>query len=165
MDIKALLGLFEDILTEEYSPDHSTIPYQLSPQPHIASPGPSNASSATSTHYGKDCDVPKDPDGHITCDFCGGDVFQSFFECHYCVEQCTLDDSKMDERGESYVLCAGCYVEGRSCSCGRMVAMQRQPFDNLLRLRDKTLKALHMFTQDANFLSALKRKPLVMFFP
>jgi hypothetical protein len=45
-----------------------------------------------------------------------------------------------------------------------MVAMQRQPFDNLLRLRDKTLNALHISTQDVNFLSALKRKPLVIFF-
>ena len=160
-DIKALLGPFEDILIEEYSPDHSTIPCQSSPQPQAASPSPSNASSVTVTPDNKNCDALKDPDGHITCDFCGGDIFQSFFECRYCVEQNTSDDSEMDE---TYVVCAGCYVEGRSCSCGRMVAMQRQPFDNLLQLRHKTFKVLHMFTQDARFLSDLKQKPLVIFF-
>jgi len=162
MDIKALLGLFEDILVEEYSPDCSTIPCQSSPRPHTASPSPSNASSVTLTHDDKDCDVPQDPDGRITCDFCGGDVFQSFFECRCCVEQNMLDDREMDEQSESYVVCAGCYVEGRSCSCGKMIAMQRQPFDNLLQLRHKTIKALHIFTQDTSFLSALKQKPYLL---
>jgi len=153
--MKGLLRLFDDILLEEYSPDNSMIPCSSSAQSHAASPSPSNVSSVTLTQSGKGVD------DHITCDFCGADIFQSFFECSHCVEQNPLEGSETDERGESYVVCAGCYVEGRSCSCGRMNAVQRQPFDNLLCLRRNALHALHTLTRDDSFLSASKQEPSV----
>jgi hypothetical protein len=164
MDMKELLQLFDDILTEEYSPDHLMIRC-LSPPSHTTSPSPSNASSVTLIHDFKDSDdVPKDSDGCITCDFCGGDIFQSFFECYHCVERKTLGKSEVDERGESFMICAGCYVEGRSCKCGKMDAVQCQPFDNLEQLRCKAFCALNKFTQDNGFLLALDEKPLVFLY-
>jgi hypothetical protein len=161
MDMKNLVRLFDDILIEEYSPDHLKIHCLSSPQSHAVSPSPSNASSVTLTHDGKDgANVSKDPDGRIVCDFCGGDIFQSFFECNRCVER-PLEDSEKDEHAESYVVCAGCYVEGRSCPCGEMDAKQRQPFDELLQLRQDASDALSHFVQDTTSLLARDKPPLV----
>lgn len=72
-----------------------------------------------------------------TCDFCGADVFQSFFECR----KCTTSQSGSSDHG-SYVVCAGCYVEGRSCKCLIMEPMQCRPFDDLLSVRRQTVKVL-----------------------
>lgn len=72
-----------------------------------------------------------------TCDFCGADVFQSFFECR----KCTAGQSGSSDLG-SYVVCAGCYVEGRSCKCLIMEPMQCRPFDDLLSVRRQTVKVL-----------------------
>jgi hypothetical protein len=72
-----------------------------------------------------------------TCDFCGADVFQSFFECR----KCTAGQSGLSDHG-SYVVCAGCYVEGRSCKCLIMEPMQCRPFDDLLSVRRRTVEAL-----------------------
>jgi hypothetical protein len=159
-DMKQLLQLFDDILVEEYSPDHQKIVCSSSSQPHAPSPTPSNSSVMTLVQVG---DVSRDLDCHVVCDFCGADIFQSFFECGHCVERNTSECNGVDERSGSCVVCAACYVEGRSCQCKNMDAMQLQPFDNLLELRHKAFHALHEFTQDASFLLALERKPSVPF--
>jgi hypothetical protein len=159
--MKQLLQLFDDILVEEYSPDYRDISCLSSSQSHAPSPTPSNSSLVTLVHVG---DASGDLDCHVICDFCGADVFQSFFECGRCVERNTSEGSGVDERGGSCVVCAACYVEGRSCQCKSMDAMQLQPFENLLDLRSKAFHALHEFTQDVSFLSALKQKPSVFSF-
>lgn len=88
-----------------------------------------------------------------TCDFCGADVFQSFFECR----KCTAGESGSSDHA-SYVVCAGCYVEGRSCKCLIMEPMQCRPFDDLLNVRRQTVKALQ-----AGGLQTVELEPWVPF--
>lgn len=64
------------------------------------------------------------------CDFCGADIFQSFFECSACLD---LDA----DPPRPYQMCAGCYVEGRKCACGGLGPTQRMPFDTLIAARNK----------------------------
>jgi hypothetical protein len=96
-----------------------------------------------------------DPTAHerTTCDFCGADVFQSFFECR----KCTAGQSGPSDHG-SYVVCPGCYVEGRSCKCLIMEPMQCRPFDDLLSVRRQTVKALQ-----AGGLQTVELEPWVPF--
>ncbi|KAG9010329.1 hypothetical protein FRB90_007814 [Tulasnella sp. 427] len=69
---------------------------------------------------------------HIpVCNFCGADIFQSFFECQKCTDQSDDDDLG------AYQICATCYVEGRSCKCIIMEPMQRWDFADLLTVRNR----------------------------
>jgi hypothetical protein len=72
----------------------------------------------------------------LTCDFCGGDIFQSFLECRSCVV------GGKAAYGHGFVICPGCYAEGRSCKCTSMVPMQFDSFDNLLQARERAVKLL-----------------------
>lgn len=136
-DLHKLIQLFDDILVEEYSPDHAnmsclssaTLPLPTS----TASPPPRSDSSATLTPDDKESGfIP------VTCDFCTADIFQSFFECR----ECTPGNSTA-ALGDGYAVCTGCYVEGRSCKCGTMDAVQCRSFDELLQDRNRAVKALH----------------------
>ena len=71
-----------------------------------------------------------DSDG-IVCDFCGCDIFQSFFECRRC-----------RDGSDNCNICSGCYVEGRSCNCGVMIPMQCRDFGILIRSRTQVVKVL-----------------------
>ncbi|KAG8927176.1 hypothetical protein FRC01_007886 [Tulasnella sp. 417] len=70
------------------------------------------------------------------CNFCGADIFQSFFECQQCIEpsEGTADE---DLAVGAYQICATCYVEGRSCKCVIMQPMQRWSFLDLLTVRNR----------------------------
>ncbi|KIK57690.1 hypothetical protein GYMLUDRAFT_45855 [Collybiopsis luxurians FD-317 M1] len=74
----------------------------------------------------------------LTCDFCGADIFQSFFECN----ECHTYDSN-----DSCAICADCFIEGRSCRCRSMRPMQVQPLGNILRERRSTVKLLEEYWQ------------------
>jgi len=76
-------------------------------------------------------------DEHILCDFCGCDIFQSFFECRTCAE--------VDSAEGGYVVCPGCYAEGRSCKCHIMQRMQRRQFGVLLDTRKEAVQVVDMF--------------------
>ena len=54
---------------------------------------------------------------HVVCHCCGGDIFQSFFRCLPCTPPAA--DPRV-----GLALCAGCYCEGRTCSCGPEAKMQ-----------------------------------------
>jgi len=66
-----------------------------------------------------------------TCDFCGADIFQNYFKCL---------GQKQGE--EDFIVCPGCYVEGRTCACQSMERRERQSFDILLNARWDALQAL-----------------------
>ncbi|EJU05318.1 hypothetical protein DACRYDRAFT_46045 [Dacryopinax primogenitus] len=76
-----------------------------------------------------------DPDGQtrISCDFCGAEIFQSYFECRECDQ----------EKKESVSICSTCYVEGRSCVCDFMEPVTVQPFSLLLSVRNKAVDVLN----------------------
>ncbi|KAG8900492.1 hypothetical protein FRB99_006020 [Tulasnella sp. 403] len=77
-----------------------------------------------------------------SCDFCGADIFQSFFQC----KECSEFENNME--GETYHICATCYVEGRSCVCRVMSPVQHRPFEVLLDVRNN---AAGLYHQDADF--------------
>ena len=105
-DMRQFLPLYDLILVEEYETD--------------ASIRKKVASKSLTSH------------DTFVCDFCAGDIFQSFFECRHC---CDAD-------GEPCHLCPGCYVEGRNCECGRMEPMQTRDFEQLITLRDEAIRAI-----------------------
>ena len=127
-DFPRLIALFDDILVEEYCRDHASMPC-------LASYG---------TMDEEDC---------IACDFCGADVFQSFFECQDCGNASTSDESTRDSHkkarwGDGLIICPPCYVEGRSCRCEAMTAVQCRPFDVLLHARRRAMRVLAGLRQD-----------------
>ena len=66
-----------------------------------------------------------------TCDFCGADIFQNYFQC--------LGEKQGEE---DFIVCPGCYVEGRTCACQKMEERERQSFDVLLNARWDAIQAL-----------------------
>lgn len=72
--------------------------------------------------------------GHFRCDFCGADIFSRCFECRICVDV-ELSPASV-HRGDGFILCNGCYIDGRTCKCGSMDPLERLPMNNLLRDRD-----------------------------
>lgn len=108
-NIRVLFALYEYILAEEYD----------TPKNESA---PNEANSV---------------DENITCDICGADIFQNFFECRTCVEAGSTEGG--------YVVCSGCYVEGRSCRCQIMQRMQRFEFKTLVDTRTEAIQAVDMY--------------------
>ena len=108
--LTTLHGFLTEIVIEEWSPDHLTF-----------------------THISADGDL----ESH-SCDFCGADIFQSFFACSKC--------SDGDDASE-FICCPSCYVEGRSCKCGAesMEPRQSRPFDDLLLELNRAADALNKY--------------------
>jgi hypothetical protein len=129
-DLRRLLELFDDVLVEEYSEQNSTMPCLTVP----------TSAAIGSSSSSKECPGQ----GHITCDFCSADIFQSFFECHHCIEPVpgTATLPSTVECGDGLVLCPSCYVEGRTCRCGSMTPAQCRPFSDLLRDRHRIITLL-----------------------
>ena len=48
-----------------------------------------------------------------------------------------------DRTGDALVICAACYVEGRSCKCGDMTPTQRHRTEALLDDRNKAALILY----------------------
>ncbi|KAF9564389.1 hypothetical protein CPC08DRAFT_254961 [Agrocybe pediades] len=120
--ITQLLGVYDCILAEEYHPFHKQMGHLILDA------------------------VDADEDVPITCDFCGADIFQSFFECRKCV-----DDASPGS--EAIHMCPGCYVEGRSCECSVMKPMQYQSYLHLVQVRSDAAQAVTRYKQrhDSNF--------------
>jgi hypothetical protein len=51
------------------------------------------------------------------CDFCGSDIFVSFFCCKHCSPSAKSPSSISD----GLHICPGCCAEGRSCGCGKLM--------------------------------------------
>jgi len=104
--LQDLLLLYQDVIIEEQCPGKSDLPC---------------VTEGTSP-YRYD----------ILCDYCGGDIFQSFFECFACVDMLSTS-SATSEQGSGICICPSCYAEGRTCFCGEMSPVQCRPFDELLQ--------------------------------
>lgn len=114
--LDTLLHLFDSILKEEYTQEHRDIP------------------TLSEIDTEDDCDIEQ-----LACNFCGCDIFQSFFECTTCVK---VAGQKRVARGAGFNICPGCYVEGRSCQCEVMSPVQcRLPAD-LLKTRKQGIALL-----------------------
>lgn len=117
-----LIKLFDSIIHEEYSKGHFSLQ-------HVPN---QTTNTLNETHA---C--------NLMCDFCGADIFQSFFECRDC-GQSKLNESPEaatgNNAGYDLLVCPGCYVEGRICRCGSMTPGQWVPFEQLLVVRNDVQK-------------------------
>lgn len=69
----------------------------------------------------------------LTCDYCGADIFQSFFECSSCGDS------------DPVHICVGCSVEGRTCKCGKANPRQRCGSDVLFKIQSEAVEAVRPF--------------------
>lgn len=120
--LKQLVTLFDDILAGELSISRDSMP-------HVSQSGVSHTDD-------------------LHCDFCGADIFQSFFECDSCLPASSSGASAILPIGDGLVLCPSCYVEGRTCRCEDMQPVQCRPFKELLELRDRAIRAIERIDSD-----------------
>lgn len=111
-NLKALLSLYDCILAEEYAPGNDNMHHVIAQK---------NGS---------------DDEDHLSCDFCGGDIFQSFFDCG----KCTEDENHLQ-------ICSGCFVEGRHCKCQHMRSMQYRNFKELVEIRDRAENVIRQYEE------------------
>jgi len=76
----------------------------------------------------------------ISCDFCGGDIFASYFDCNIC----------SNDSGDAFVICPNCYVEGRSCHCTMMEPKQYRDFQQLTHVRRDALNVMGKYAKERN---------------
>ena len=140
-----LIRLFDDILLQEYAKGHNTFEHVT--RTETSSRWPLLSADDTPSEHIRNVpsspDVEKDSNDHkesynLACDFCGADIFQSFFECR----RCRADDAEEVQIGDGLLVCPTCYVEGRTCSCDDMEPRQCRPFDVLLQDRNEAASVL-----------------------
>ncbi|KAI0699701.1 hypothetical protein BC835DRAFT_1267469 [Cytidiella melzeri] len=151
-DLETLIELFDAIIHEEWTPNHHKLPTILSAARQIGgmfqSRSPSKRKPTPSSHAlqveATEC--------NFACDFCGSDIFQSFFECRECsvpsneTAEPDIDAGASTPRiGSGLIICPSCYVEGRTCKCALMNAAQCGPFQVLFNARNDATDALRMF--------------------
>ncbi|KAH9842763.1 uncharacterized protein C8Q71DRAFT_219439 [Rhodofomes roseus] len=141
--LDSLVSLFDGVVREEYgeptddkSDDHEATMRDISGRNAKSQRRLSSSSSLRAR--GKD---DKDESCTFACDFCGADIFQSYFKCDQC---CMPPAAGMQHEGDSLVICPSCYVEGRSCRCTNMTPTQRCKTQSLL---DDRNKAVHVLQQ------------------
>lgn len=157
-DLRILIDLFDTILHEEYTPDHATLPTICPSTSTLANPDLGEPQAVSTSHMRSEC-LPKlslkasslasREDSvlgarNFACDYCGADIFQSFFECRQCspIHYTSIDAEEKDgpKLGDGLIICSPCYAEGRTCGCKKlMYAVQCRPFTDLLRDRNEAV--------------------------
>jgi len=75
----------------------------------------------------------------FSCDFCGSDIFVSFF----CCQDCSLSVQDTSSVSDGLHICPGCYAEGRTCGCGRLMEpVQCWPLQILYGDHDRAVRTL-----------------------
>lgn len=117
-DVQASLELFLEIFQDEYHPDADVLGCVVDDFNHNI----------------------YDTGGYpgFVCDFCGSDIFISFF----CCQDCFLPTEDSSGLGGGLHICPGCYVEGRSCRCGLMDPVQSWPLRILYADYNRAVRAL-----------------------
>lgn len=153
--IRTLIPLFDFVLHEEYTHRHKQL--------EVLSEGPlllrlPNLHRMSTRLEVKEVvpPLPTSLDGklelpNIACDFCGADIFQSFFECSKCHE----GGPALARPGHGLIICPTCYIEGRSCDCQEMAPKQYRYFSKLLEDRNLAADALNAIISEAQRLEVL----------
>lgn len=131
------MDVFDKILKEEH-PGQCSAFRSVQSRPETSNiEGPSTRAPPPSSHV------------HLCCDFCGADIFQSYFECKRCGGAEPVSPSHRGDAvpattsaAEGLIICPGCYVEGRSCACKSMDPAQRRPFEELFEERNQVSRML-----------------------
>ncbi|KAI0374859.1 hypothetical protein BV20DRAFT_397091 [Pilatotrama ljubarskyi] len=164
LKLKRLVQLFDEVLRAEFVSTHAKLEHIF--RSDTSAGWGLTASSSTSSSAEKSTDEGSSSGGlklflqpptapsdrrendklkeraascNLACDFCGADIFQSFFECKQCR---TPEPGVMPQVGDGLLLCAACYVEGRICECEEMEPVQCRPFEVLLSDRNLAAKAV-----------------------
>ena len=114
-----LLELFREIILDEYHPDAEFLDHVVHDFNHNV----------------------YDTEGYPTfsCDFCGSDIFISFF----CCKCCSLSAESSSGVSDGLHICPGCYAEGRSCRCERLMnPVQCWPLEILYADYNRAVQAL-----------------------
>ena len=171
-DLRLLIGLFDTILHEEYSPAHEDLQTIFGSTSTLSNLDPDElpAIFVSRTPLKRQPRLllkPSSEPGHGTaeehqssaahnfaCDFCGADIFQSFFECRQCRPMHDTGSDDQDEEGQwqhgdGLLICSHCYAEGRTCLCQTsMYPVQCRPFGDLLSDRNEAAKVLEALSPD-----------------
>lgn len=78
-----------------------------------------------------------------TCNYCGASLFLSYFNCAGVCFDLETDSPRMDM---SIRVCAGCYVEGRSCACKDMTPKRIRSFSHALQERNDAASVLSNYS-------------------
>lgn len=118
-NVQTLLELLQEIIQDEYHPDAEIL-----------------------YHIIRDFNYKVyETEGYpaFSCDFCGSDIFVSFFSC----TDCTFSDDKPSNISNGLHICPGCYAEGRSCLCGGLMEpVQCWPLQILYTDYNRAVRAL-----------------------
>ncbi|KAI0831274.1 hypothetical protein BC628DRAFT_746277 [Trametes gibbosa] len=160
--LRRLVGLFDEVLRDEYANCHAQLAHVFRPDtrkgwtvrksmPGSSSSSPCTGSSSARITLQPPCKIDvnwesnmsqeRSASCNLACDFCGADIFQSFFECKTC-QTCT--DGSALSPGDGLLICPACYVEGRLCECGEMEPVQCRSFDTLLSDRNEAARVLNL---------------------
>lgn len=169
-----LLKLFDKIIVEEYNGDADCELRIASSSAAIAQG--SNSDSPPSSQASTSHDVTNQADvcGGLTCDFCGADIFQSFFECRKCVSTKRNSNEGMGwskaapvlaptSEMDYVIICPCCYVEGRSCLCQVMTPVQSITTERLIEARNRAADLLNqdmLITQNSTQFVSLSHQTL-----
>lgn len=154
-----IISLFDLILCEEISNDHARLPTILTAEQSCnmqQTPGRLLPHGSAKTLQPNEV---KSTSCNLACDFCGSDIFQSFFECTTCSVTGTGGDKPDNNTtptvtlGDGVLLCPQCYVEGRTCACGRMGPGQCRPFQALIDTRNEAVSMLRKSAPECKLLA------------
>lgn len=162
--LKRIMQLFDEVLRDEFAACHAKLEHVLRSETgagwgmtatltasrsradgnNVAGPSSVNGLKITlqlptDSQDRRDRAKERTASCNLACDFCGADIFQSFFECRECR---TADDGAVLQPGDGLLICPACYVEGRSCDCSQMEPMQTRSFDMLLSDRNDAARAI-----------------------
>lgn len=160
--IRTLIKLFDFVLHEEYSSHHHALEV-LSEGPLILRLPNNHRMSTRLETKETPPSLPVSTDGtpelpNIACDFCGSDIFQSFFECSTCHE----DGPELAKPGHGLIICPTCYIEGRSCVCKIMAPKQYRGFSKLLEDRNLAADVLNGIVPEAQQLVVLTEQYVLL---
>ncbi|OBZ75450.1 hypothetical protein A0H81_04353 [Grifola frondosa] len=141
--LKHLLALLDEVLRQEFTKDSSVVSQSKFWDITSGSRGPQRATLVLHPRSLKNLPC------NFACDFCGADIFQSFFECRNCAAIAEGDIQQEPSLGDGVWFVPSCYVEGRSCLCEDMQPAQCRPFDSLLRDRNQAAEVLRRVFPDA----------------
>ena len=119
-ELKCLVRLFSDLLRQEFAKKHSQFRHIIPVESEDGEPlsntlpkseGLRHTRSSDSTGIAKDKWKPTSKSTcavcTLACDFCGADIFQSFFECQKCLKDKT---TPVTRPGDGLLICPSCYV-------------------------------------------------------
>ncbi|KAI9064403.1 hypothetical protein FKP32DRAFT_1611459 [Trametes sanguinea] len=177
--LRRLVQLFDEVLHEEYSSTHAEMKHMVSYEssagwmvadgsaPDDNAAGPSSSSGGRlilrppadqRERQEERYDRSRNESFTLACDFCGADIFQSFFECNRCREP---EPGVEAQIGDGLLICPGCYVEGRSCLCDMLEPVQCRPFDTLVLDRNSAAKAISSVLPHEEHVETLEKSSIL----